>query len=156
MKRFAIWLLATVAVLGYCRAEVTKLRSEDRKVLQDTSRFYEVHYTTNLPPAVIRLCTGEGGTGMAEPGQKWQAGCVGDGKFMRRLIWGVTAGDYHVVHYESGGFAHGYHVVLATSKQGETKATMVWHGIGKQLKNYAALLRAIEQNELDDTLHYIP
>src|SRR5262249_30603500 len=67
LKRVALSLLAATATLAYCHAEVTRLRSEVRKALQDTNGVHEVHYTTNLPPVVIKLCTEE--TGMAEPGQ---------------------------------------------------------------------------------------
>jgi hypothetical protein len=140
--------VTAVAALAYCHAEETKLRPEDRKVLQDISRFHEVHSTTNLPPAVIKLCAGEGG--MAEPGQNWQAGCVGDGKFMKRLIWGATSGDYYIVHYESGGIVHSYHLVLATCKQNGANATIVWHRVGKPFKNHKALVDAIDRGEFDD------
>jgi hypothetical protein len=44
-----------------------KLAAEDRKVLQDSSRFHEVHSTDDLPPAVVKLCRGDEGE-MAEPG----------------------------------------------------------------------------------------
>ena len=37
---------------------------------------------------------------------------------------------------------------------GEDKAKVVWHGVGKLLKNYGAFLTALEGNELDDTLEY--
>jgi hypothetical protein len=154
MKRLTIWLLAAATIHNLCHAEVTKLRSDDRKVLQDASRFHDMRSITNLPPAVVALCADSRGK-IADPGQEWQIGCVGDGTLpMKRLIWAATAGEYHVVHYESGGIAHGYHVLVATFKQGDTKAAIAWHGVGRLLKDYATFLEALERNELDDTLEY--
>jgi len=38
---------------------VTKLSPEDRKVLQDSSRFHEVYSTSDLPPAIVTVCGGK-------------------------------------------------------------------------------------------------
>jgi len=78
MSLIDLVLLFAVAVQVFCYADVTKLSAEaaeDRKALQDSSRFHEVHATTNLPPAVVTLCVDDNGR-LAEPGQNWEpTGC---------------------------------------------------------------------------------
>lgn len=155
MRRLAIVLMAAAAAQSLCHAEITKLRPEDRKVIQDASRFHEVRATTNLPPSVVSLCA-DGRGKIAEPGQKWRVTDVitDDTLPRKRLIWAATDSDYYVVHYESGGIGHGYHVLVARFLQGNTKAELVWHAVGKPLKDYRALLDAIEHNSLHDELEY--
>ena len=55
MKHISVYLLFAVAIPSLCCADVTKLSPEDRKVLQDSSRFHEVHSTSDLPPASSRF-----------------------------------------------------------------------------------------------------
>ena len=155
MKLLATLLVAITAAQAICCADVTKLRPEDRKVLEDASRLREVHATTNLPPQVLSFCA-DGNGRIAEPGQKWQVTDVilHDTLPRKRLIWGAVGGGLYVVHYESGGMAHGYHVLVARFKQDDKKAEVVWHAVGKQLKDYSALLDAIKRNTLRDELDY--
>jgi hypothetical protein len=156
MKLIAILLLATVATSSICYAEVTKLTSDTRRALEDAGRFHEIRTTTNLPSQVVSICAdGEGR--IAEPGQKWEPGDVIWDKTLpqKRLIWAAADGDLYVVHYESGGRGHGYHILVATHRRGDKKATIIWHGVlAKPLKDYAAFLEALERNELDDRLPY--
>jgi hypothetical protein len=73
---FGLYLLFAVAIQNLCCADVTKVASanpnggglsaEDRKVLQDFSRFHEVHSTKDLPPAVVALCVDDNGK-LADP-----------------------------------------------------------------------------------------
>src|SRR5207247_4184861 len=73
-------------------------RSSD--LLQDSSRFHEVHSTNDLPPTVIALCAEDGR--LAEPGQNWNATDVVTDPNLpgKRLIWAAAGGEYYVVHYE--------------------------------------------------------
>jgi len=136
-------------------ANVTKLSADDQKALRDVSRFHELHATTDLPPVVLALCAGENGK-LAERGQKWQATDVitDETLFGKRLIWAVTNGEYYVVHYERGGIAHSFHVLVARLKAAERKPSFVWRGGGRQLDNFKAFLDAVANNKLDDTLDY--
>ena len=70
MKHISVYLLFATAIQGLCCADVTKLAAEDRKVLQDSSRFHEVHSTSDLPPVIVALWSGGK---LAEPGQNWNA-----------------------------------------------------------------------------------
>src|SRR5690242_18499919 len=74
--------------------------------------------------------------------QKWEfTDVITDDKLpTKRLIWAVTDGEYHVVHYESGGYAHSFHVLVAKLKAGDSKPSFVWHAAGRQLKDFRAFL----------------
>ncbi len=64
-------VLFTATIQGLCYADVTKLASEDHKILQDSSRFHEVHSIRDLPPAVVALCADDKRK-LADPGQNWR------------------------------------------------------------------------------------
>ena len=93
---------------------------------------------------------------MAEPGQKWEpTDVIRDQKLPRkRLIWAARGDNYYVVHYESGGIGHAYHVIVAELKAGEDKPSLLWHAVGDKLKDYKAFLDALERNKLRDELDY--
>jgi len=155
MKHIRLCFLLVGAMQGFCHADVTKLSTQLRKALQDSSRFHEVRTTTNLPSAMIALCADDSGK-LAEPGQKWEAtDVISDPTLPRkRLIWGATDGENYVVHYERGGRAHSFHVLVASFKKGDTKPKQTWRGIGDRLKDYSAFLDALRSGKLDDRLDY--
>jgi hypothetical protein len=68
------------------------------------------------------------GLALAEPGAPFQATDVVTNPKLpwRRLIAAGCAADHCLVHYEKGGFAHVYHV-LVVSRQGD-RARLVWGG----------------------------
>ena len=157
MRHIAIYLLCAVTM---CRADVTKfatanpsgsgLSPDDRKILQDFARFHEVHSANDLPPAIVTLCGGK----IADPGQKWNAtDAITDPTLPgKRLIWAAVSDDYYVVHYERGGIAHSFHVLVAKLAKGEPKPKMVWSAVGGPFKDYAALLDALRGGKLNDRL----
>ncbi len=155
MSRIGPVLLFAVAVQAFCYADVTKLSAEHRKALQDSKRFHEVRTTTNLPPAVVAFCADDNGR-LAEPGQNWEpTDAIIDSKLPRkRLIWAATDGEYFVIHYERGGIAHSFHILIAELKPGNINSRVIWHGVGRELKNYKAFLVALDSNKLDDRLDY--
>jgi hypothetical protein len=155
MMRLIHSLLAVMAVQSICFADVTKLPADDQKALRDFSRFHEIHAATNLPPAIFALCADSNGR-LAESGQKWEVtDVITDDKLpTKRLIWAVTDGDYYVVHYERGGYAHSFHFLVARLKAGESKPSFVWRGVGGQIKDYSAFLEALQSGKIDDRLDY--
>ena len=155
MMRLIHSLLAVMAVQSICFADVTKLPADDQKALHDVSRFHGIHAATNLPPAIFALCADSKGR-LAEPGQKWEVtDVITDDKLpTKRLIWAVTDGDYYVVHYERGGYAHSFHFLVARLKAGDSKPSFVWRGVGGQLKDYSAFLEALQSGKIDDRLDY--
>ncbi len=72
----------------------------------------------------------------------------------KRLIWAATDGERYVVHYERGGRAHSFHVLVATLTTADTNPRVVWRGVGSHLKDYSAFLAALQSGKLDDTLDY--
>jgi hypothetical protein len=154
MKHTRLFLLLTVAMQSLCYANVTKLSAEDRRMLQDSPRFHEVHSTRDLPLSVIALCAGDGR--IAEPGQKWNAtDSIMDPTLPgKRLIWAAIGGEYYVVHYERGGIAHTFHILFAKITKDDAKSKVVWRAVGGPLKDYAAFLDALRSGKLDDRLDY--
>ena len=148
------YLLFAVAIQSWCCGDVTKLPAEARRALQDSSRFHEVHSTGDLPAAIVALCADDGR--LAEPGQKWNAtDAITDPTLPgKRLIWAAVDGEYYVVHYERGGIAHTFHVLVATLTKNNTKPKVIWRGVGGPLKDYAAFLIALRNGKLDDRLDY--
>jgi hypothetical protein len=155
MKRIG-FCLVVLAIHGLCRADVTKLTTEHRKVLENSARFGEVHAVADLPPGIVALCADDNGK-LADPGQTWEAtDVVGpDSPFPRkRLIWAAVSGDYYVVHYERGGIAHSFHILVATVSKADSKPKIVWRAVGSHLENYSEFVRALRSGKLDDRLDY--
>jgi len=152
--RHSLYLLFAVAIQGFCSADVTKLPIEDRRMLQNLSRFHEVHSTHDLPSAIVKLCAEDGH--IADPGQNWNATCVITDPTVpgKRLIWAAAGGEYYVVHYERGGIAHTCHILVAKLMKADAKPKVVWTAVGGPLKDYAAFLDALRSGKLDDRLDW--
>jgi hypothetical protein len=72
----------------------------------------------------------------------------------KRLIWAAMGGDYYVVHYERGGIAHTFHVMVASYRKNDNNAKAVWNAMGGPFKDYAAFIDALRTGKLDDRLDY--
>ena len=72
----------------------------------------------------------------------------------KRLIWAAAGGEYYVVHYERGGIAHTFHILVAKLTKNDTKPNAVWRAVGGPLKDYAAFVDALQSGKLDDRLDY--
>jgi hypothetical protein len=155
MNYFSLYLLFAIAIQTFCYADVTKLPTDERRMLQDSSRFHEVNSTSDLPPTIVALCAGNK-AGLADPGQKWQVTDVIMEPNLpgKRLIWAAVAGDYYVVHYERGGIAHSFHILVARLAKNETEPKVVWRAVGGPFKDYAAFLEALRSGKLNDRLDY--
>ena len=154
MKYLTLHLLFITAIQSLYCADVTKLPVEDRTALLDASRFHEVRTTTNLPSAILGLCDGGGDGKLAEPGEKWNASCVITDPSLpgKRLIWAAVGGEYYVVHYERGGIAHSFHILVAKQTKNDAKPVLVWRAVGAPLKDYVAFLDALRTGKLHDSL----
>jgi hypothetical protein len=97
-----------------------------------------------------------GGGKLAEPGQKWNAtDTISDPTLPgKRLIWAAIGGDYYVAHYERGGIAHTFHILVAKLSKTDAKPKVVWRAVGGPFKDYAAFLDALRSGKLDDCLDY--
>lgn len=148
-------MLFAAAIQSLSSADVTKLAAEDRKILENPSRFHEVNATSDLPPAIVALCAGDKNN-LAEPGGKWNpTDVVIDATLpSKRLIWAAKGDDYYVVHYERGGIAHTFHILIAKLGKNDAKPKTVWSAVGGPFKDYAAFLQALRSGKLDDRLDY--
>jgi hypothetical protein len=153
MKYIGVYILFSMAIQSLCRADVTKLSAEDRKALLDSSRFHEVYSTSDFPAAVVALCTNGVGK-LAEPGEKWNAtDSITDPTLpAKRLIWTSIGGEYYVVHFERGGIAHTFHILVAKLTNGDSQPKVVWRAVGGPFKDYAAFTGALRDGKLDDRL----
>jgi len=155
MTQLSFFLVFAITIQSLCCADVTKLPAEDRKVLRDSSRFHEVHSTSDLPPEIIALCAGDDGR-LAEPGQKWNAtDAITDPTLPgKRLICAAVGVEYYVVHYERGGIDHSFHILVAKLTKDDVKPKAVWRAVGNSFKDYPAFLDALRRGKLDGRLDY--
>jgi hypothetical protein len=153
MTPLSLCVLFPIAVPTLCFADVTRLSSQDRGALQDSPRFHEVHSTNDLPAAVVALCTNGVGK-LAEPGENWNAtDAISDPTLpAKRLIWAAIGGEYYVMHFERGGIAHTYHIMVAKLANNNGEPKLVWRAVGGPFKDYAAFVEALRGGKLDDRL----
>ncbi len=114
-----------------------KVSAHDRQALRDTSKFHEIHSTRELPRVVLDLFPADHG-GLAEPGANWQATDVvtlGTNLPTKRLIWAVASPDQCIVHYESGGIAHMFHIRVISLKNGKV-GTVTESDVRKPFASY--------------------
>jgi hypothetical protein len=164
LEHTGLCLLLAVAT-HICHADVTKLAAAnppnsalstgDRKILTDPSQFHDVHSASDLPSAIVALCAGDEGK-IADPGQRWNATDVIVDTSLpgKRLIWGAIGGEYYVVHYERGGIAHTYHVLVAKLPKGGATPKVIWSAVGGPFKDYTAFVDAFRTRKLDDRMDY--
>ena len=63
---------------------------------------------------------------------------------------GAVGGEYYVLHYERGGIAHTYHILVATLVKSDTKPKLFGALFGGPFKDYAAFVDALRTGKLDD------
>ena len=117
-----------------------------------------------IPRAVTAACTSFTAGyvfDLAEPGEPFQVTDVVDAHSKplpsRRLIWAAQLPGRYLVHYERGGYAHSFFVLLIESP-GEKHAhpeRVIWGAaVNQPLKDYSAFLSALKAGRLDDRLPY--
>src|SRR5260370_35868775 len=123
-------------------------------LLVELSRIDQGHSSHGLPSAVLKLCAEDGR--IADPGQNWNAtDAIMDPTLpAKRLICAAIGGEYYVVHYERGGIAHTFHILVAKITKDNAKSKVVWRAVGGPLKDYAAFRDALLSGKLDDRLDY--
>ena len=155
-KAISLFLIAFVVLsISFVRAEISKLTKEQRNLLRQARQSKTISRINDLPKPVIALCADSKGR-FANPAEKWEpSDFIRDPSLPRkRMIWARNSGSYYIVHYESGGFAHGYHVLLSDFEDKTGSATIQWHGIGGRLNDFETFLTAVDENKLDDQLKY--
>lgn len=148
-------IAATVfACVVSSRGGVTRLEPSDRAVLEQAKNVEMVYSTGAIPSAVKTACAtviSDHRFRLADPGKPFNVTDVGwdDRIPSRRLLWAAHLPDYFLVHYESGGIAHGFHVILV--RVTGSSARVIWRAAASEYKDYSAFVRALKQNKPDDT-----
>jgi len=161
MKR-ALWVYIVSAALAglpvVSSAGVTKLAAADRQHLLQVKDAPLVTTMHQIPAEVVAACAAAssgGGFELADAGQPFQATDVITEKNLpgKRLIWAARLPGYMVVHYERGGIAHSFHVMVV-ALDSSRKAHVVWAAAARLMKSYAEFREALVGGKLDDTFPY--
>ncbi|MGI8821564.1 MAG: hypothetical protein ACR2ID_11960 [Chthoniobacterales bacterium] len=157
--RLLVFLLL-VSVLD-ASGKVTRLAAEDRQKIEHPTTITMLRAMRDLPRSVINACatvSAERSFALADPGGRFQvtdALAPGDENLpRRRLIWAATIPGYYVVHYESGGIAHTYHLLVVAFDKSEKATRVIWAAAAVSLADYAEFLHALKAGKLDDTVDY--
>ncbi len=151
MRIICLICLLTVFLLpSDNRAAINHLSDSQRKLLADVTLFRPLQSKSEIPSAVLVLCSDLNGR-MADIGERWEATDVITNETLprKRLIWAVVHQDYYLVHYERGGRGHSFHVLLAQLKAGK-KADVLWRAVGEKYLDISAFSRALKNNQMDD------
>ncbi len=108
---------ATFACVVSSRTDVTRLASPERAALEQGNNVEMVYATGAISLGDEAACAtviSDHRFWMADPGKPFNVTDVGpdDRIPSRRLLWAAHLPDYFLLHYESGGIAHGFHVIL--------------------------------------------
>jgi hypothetical protein len=154
----------SAAFTSTCSAAVTKLSPEDRKALQRGRESVRmIRSTGEIAPAVTRACAAvilDHKFEMANPGKPFQVTDVISTPNLpwRRLIWVASIPGYDVVHYERGGIAHSFHILLVASGKAPRPARVIWSAVATgaraPLNAYDDFLDALKTGQLDDSVDY--
>jgi hypothetical protein len=100
-----------------------------------------------LPHEIGKHCADSNGN-IAAAGAKWEpTDVITDRSLPRsRLIWHATSGRRMLVHYETGGYAHSYWLLIAESglRSDVLSRASVWEALSAP----SELKRAIEQSKV--------
>ncbi len=142
MKTLLACLFALGTALGVVRADEAKLPAEFRHALRDLTRFHELRKVADLPAKVVALIAPDPKF-IANPGEKWQVTDVIDDPNLpaKRLIWAATDGEHYIVHYESGGIAHVFHILMVNVAP--TPSEPVTQSGAKQYQDLASFAEAM-------------
>jgi hypothetical protein len=154
--------IIAVAFLSACglsdaAAAVEHLSTLDRAALEHPQSVQMLHSTRAVPATVKTACAAvisDHRFWLADPGKPYNEACDSDDRIAdRRLIWAARLPEHLVLHYESGGRAHGFHVIVVRLT-GST-ARVVWRASADEYKDYPAFIRALKRGKPDDTLDYM-
>ena len=140
-------LLFLLGVSVPATATVTKLSAEAKTYLLRENTFKVISKTKDIPASVLLKLAEvarDSNLKIANPGEKFQVTDVieEEGLPWRRLIWGVAAKDYSVIHYE-GGIAHAYLVILF--KHSEEGVKYLWGASSmNKIKNMTELRQLLQ------------
>ena len=148
-----VLLLSVLALASIGNAAVTHLAPEYRFLLMQQGAF-RVVAMSQIPSSIALLCADSNGR-MAAPGERWEATDTlsGDNLPRKRFIWAATHNNYYLLHYERGGRAHSFHVVIAYMR-GEGTVELLWHASATQYQDVSAFMKALASDQLSDNPAY--
>ena len=152
----AFAFLSTCA-LEDAAATVEHLSVLDRAALEHPQSVQMLHSTRAVPASVKTACAAvisDHRFWLADPGKPYNEACDSDDRIPdRRLIWAARLPEHLVLHYESGGRAHSFHVIVV--RLTGSAARVVWRAAVDEYKDYPAFIRALRRDKPDDTLDYM-
>jgi hypothetical protein len=145
------------SALSDAGAAVEHLPAVDRAALEHPQTLRMLHSTRAIPAAVKTECAAvisDHRFWLAEPGKPFNEACDADDRIPdRRLIWAARLPEHLVLHYESGGRAHSFHVIVV--RLTGSVARVVWRASADEYQDYPAFIRALRSGKPDDTLDYM-
>lgn len=158
------WIVAsTLASFMLCTcvsssASITKLPSNAKEYMLRKDAFSGISRVKDIPPSVLMKfaeIAKDSNLKIANPGEKFQVTDViwEKGLPSRRLIFGGISKDYCLIHYERGGYARSYNVIVF--KLSAKSADFLWGGTRfNKIRDLSELRELIRADDLDDSRPY--
>ena len=112
------------------RSPSASLGPADAALLADAANFHALPAFDAIPAFILDCCA-DAERRLAKPGEPWAASdalSIGERLPRQRLLWAVQSENLTAVHYESGGFAHTYHVALLRRAWWPRDGALIWQG----------------------------
>ena len=144
--RLILTFVVNVLAALNCHAQ-SNLAAPQRSTLEDSTQFALLAELDRLPPSIVALCADADGR-LAFQRERWTPGDVRLGSWpRRRVIWAARSKDLFVVHFEQGGFAHTYHIIVAEPQQIPSDYRLLWQAAGPRLRDYQDFVEALKAND---------
>jgi hypothetical protein len=156
----ALWFIAFCsAVAAHADVgipRVTRLAPADRVALEHPASIRLLYSVRGIPASVRSACAtviSDRKFWLADPRKPYNEGCDADDRIPdRRLIWAARLQDRFVVHYESGGLAHSFHIIVVGIAS--SRPRVVWRAAAGEYKDYSTFVSALRRNRLFDYYDY--
>lgn len=152
--------MLAVLLAANARGKITRLHKADRASLEQPATIKMLFSTSQLPSSVKAACasaTADHKFWLAKPSGRFEETDTVSGLWplpSRRLIWIAQLPGYFVVHYEYGGRGLSNHILVVHRDSTSGEANLVWACVGHRFDNYREFQKALQNNELDDSLPY--
>jgi hypothetical protein len=153
MKTAALILTIAGFTASHAFAAAENLAPADRAhLLHARGKAEMIRSMKDLPAAIVQACASASSSHdfhLANPDEKFQATDVITEQRLpgKRLIWAAHIPGYYLVHYESGGIAHMFHLLLVA--ESPSGARVVWSaGSYGPVEDYDAFLSALDTKKI--------
>jgi hypothetical protein len=148
------WVAGIMLAQAAASADALHLDASVRHAIL-TEHFRTVVHVRDIPKGVMDAAAAARGPEyatqpleFADPGEEFQVTDVIVNRRLpgRRLIFALASDDYWLMHYESGGIAHTFHLAIFAIHGG--KARFVWHAeVRHKLGSIDDLRRLLKQTD---------